>query len=81
MKLGTPVKITGIDVCPLTGGTVDGGWTQGHEPQEDLHTIVVTVGDKNLPTVHVDVIGVVEGPRLGTRCSEHQHRFVPRDCR
>ena len=35
------MKITGIDVCPLTGGTVDGGWPQGHEPQEDLHTIIV----------------------------------------
>ena len=37
--------ITGIDVCPLTGATVDGGWPQGHEPQEDLHTLVVVHTD------------------------------------
>ncbi|MCH2212621.1 MAG: mandelate racemase/muconate lactonizing enzyme family protein [Fuerstiella sp.] len=35
------MKITGIDVCPLSGATVDGGWPQGHEPQDDLHAIVV----------------------------------------
>jgi D-galactarolactone cycloisomerase len=34
------MKIVGIDVCPLVGGTVDGGWPQGHEPQEDLHTLI-----------------------------------------
>ena len=39
------MKITGLDVCPLTGGTVDGGWPQGHEPQEDLHTLVVVYTD------------------------------------
>ncbi|MCA9217050.1 MAG: mandelate racemase/muconate lactonizing enzyme family protein [Planctomycetales bacterium] len=39
------MKITGIDVCPLTGGTVDGGWPQGHEPQEDLHTLLVVYTD------------------------------------
>jgi len=43
------VQITGLDVCPLTGATVDGGWPQGHEPQEDLHTLIVihTDGDIN----------------------------------
>lgn len=39
------MKITGIDVCPLTGATVDGGWPQGHEPQENLHTLVVVYAD------------------------------------
>lgn len=34
------MTIIGIDVCPLTGATVDGGWPQGHEPQENLHTLV-----------------------------------------
>ena len=30
------MKITHIEVIPLTGATVDGGWPQGHEPQENL---------------------------------------------
>ena len=34
------MKIAAIDVCPLTGATVDGGWPQGHEPQENLHTLL-----------------------------------------
>jgi len=34
------VKIAGITIYPLTGATVDGGWPQGHEPQENLHTLV-----------------------------------------
>lgn len=39
------MKITGIDVCPFSGATVDGGWPQGHEPQEDLHALVVVYAD------------------------------------
>lgn len=42
------MHITGIDVCPLTGGTVDGGWPQGHEPQEDLHTLVIVHTDEGV---------------------------------
>jgi L-alanine-DL-glutamate epimerase-like enolase superfamily enzyme len=34
------MKIVEIEVVPLTGATVDGGWPQGHEPQENLHTLV-----------------------------------------
>lgn len=34
------MKIVAVDVHPLTGATVDGGWPQGHEPQENLHTLV-----------------------------------------
>lgn len=34
------MKIVRIDVLPLTGATVDGGWPQGHEPQENLHTLI-----------------------------------------
>jgi len=42
------VQITGIDVCPLSGATVDGGWPQGHEPQEGLHTVVILYADETL---------------------------------
>ncbi len=45
------MKITAIDVLPLTGGTVDGGWPQGHEPQEDLHTLVRIRTDEGLDGV------------------------------
>jgi L-alanine-DL-glutamate epimerase-like enolase superfamily enzyme len=40
------MPIIGIDVCPLTGATVDGGWPQGHEPQENLHTLVIVHTDE-----------------------------------
>ncbi|APW62364.1 mandelate racemase/muconate lactonizing enzyme family protein [Paludisphaera borealis] len=42
------MKITSIEVCPLTGATVDGGWPQGHEPQENLHTLVLLRTDEGL---------------------------------
>ena len=42
------MKITAIDVCPLTGATVDGGWPQGHEPQENLHTLLIVQTDEGL---------------------------------
>ena len=42
------MQITGIDVCPLSGATVDGGWPQGHEPQEHLHTLVIVYADDSL---------------------------------
>lgn len=45
------MKITGVDVIPLTGGTVDGGWPQGHEPQENLHTLVEVHTDEGLSGV------------------------------
>jgi L-alanine-DL-glutamate epimerase-like enolase superfamily enzyme len=35
------VNIVAIEVCPLTGATVDGGWPRGHEPQENLHTLLL----------------------------------------
>ena len=37
---GSAVRIVEVEVVPLTGATVDGGWPQGHEPQENLHTLV-----------------------------------------
>ncbi|MEX0726097.1 MAG: mandelate racemase/muconate lactonizing enzyme family protein [Planctomycetaceae bacterium] len=39
------MKIFDVEVIPLTGGTVDGGWPQGHEPEEDLHTLVIVKTD------------------------------------
>ncbi len=42
------MKIVAIDVCPLTGATVDGGWPQGHEPQENLHTLVIVRTESGL---------------------------------
>jgi D-galactarolactone cycloisomerase len=39
------MKIAAIDVCPLTGATVDGGWPQGHQPQENLHALLVVRTD------------------------------------
>jgi len=42
------LKIVEIDVCPLTGATVDGGWPQGHAPQEDLHTLIAIRTDAGL---------------------------------
>lgn len=42
------MKILSVDVCPLTGATVDGGWPQGHEPQENLHTLLIVRTDSAL---------------------------------
>src|SRR5438128_2856376 len=42
------MKIVAIDVWPLTGATVDGGWPQGHEPQENLHTLLNVRTDQGL---------------------------------
>ena len=45
------MKIVAVDVCPLTGATVDGGWPQGHEPQENLHTLLILRTDEGLTGV------------------------------
>ncbi len=42
------MKIVAIEVCPLVGATVDGGWPQGHEPQENLHTLLRIRTDEGL---------------------------------
>jgi L-alanine-DL-glutamate epimerase-like enolase superfamily enzyme len=42
------MKVASITVCPLSGGTVDGGWPQGHEPQENLHTLLFVKSDEGL---------------------------------
>lgn len=33
-------RISKLNVIPLVGATVDGGWPQGHQAQENLHTFV-----------------------------------------
>ena len=45
------MHITEILVHRLVGGTVDGGWPQGHEPQEDLHALVEVRSDEGLSGV------------------------------
>src|SRR5690242_14712792 len=35
------MNIRSIDVCPLAGATVDGGWPEGIELQENLHTLII----------------------------------------
>lgn len=45
------MKIERVDVIPLTGGTVDGGWPQGHEPQENLHTLIEITTDEGISGV------------------------------
>jgi len=37
--------ISQLEILPLTGGTVDGGWPQGNEAEEDLHTLIVLSTD------------------------------------
>ncbi len=42
------MKIVALEVCPLTGATVDGGWPQGHEPQENLHALLLVRTDQGI---------------------------------
>jgi L-alanine-DL-glutamate epimerase-like enolase superfamily enzyme len=42
------MRITDIKLHPLLGGTVDGGWPQGHEPEDDLHTLLELQTDEGL---------------------------------
>lgn len=45
------MKITQVEVIPLKGGTVDGGWPQGHEPDEDINTLVIVRTDGGIDGV------------------------------
>ncbi|MBW3542083.1 MAG: mandelate racemase/muconate lactonizing enzyme family protein [Planctomycetes bacterium] len=45
------MKIVNVEVIPLTGATADGGWPQGHEPQENLHTLLEVSTDEGLSGV------------------------------
>lgn len=40
MKGETTLKITEVRTIPLLGETPDGGWAQGFDPDENLHTLV-----------------------------------------
>jgi D-galactarolactone cycloisomerase len=42
------MSIVSIDVCPLTGAAVDGGWPEGLELQENLHTLLILRTDGGL---------------------------------
>lgn len=42
------MRIAELEVIPLTGATVDGGWPQGHEPQENLHTLIRIQTDQSI---------------------------------
>lgn len=42
------MKIVQVEVLPLEGGTVDGGWPQGHEPQHNLHTLLRLTTDEGI---------------------------------
>ena len=44
-------RIRRIEVIPLIGGTVDGGWPQGHQAEENLHTLVEVQTDDGLTGV------------------------------
>lgn len=39
------MRIRDIVVHPLLGGTVDGGWPDGHQPEDDLHALVEVLTD------------------------------------
>jgi L-alanine-DL-glutamate epimerase-like enolase superfamily enzyme len=45
------MKITQVEVIPLCGGTVDGGWPQGHEPEEDINTLLIVRTDGGIEGV------------------------------
>lgn len=45
------MRIRDITVHPLIGGTVDGGWPEGHEPEDDLHALIEVTTDEGLTGV------------------------------
>ena len=45
------MQIRDIKIHRLIGGTVDGGWPEGHEPEDDLHTLVEVETDEGLTGV------------------------------
>ena len=42
------MRISNIRPHRLVGGTVDGGWPEGHEPEDDLHTLIEIETDEGL---------------------------------
>ena len=47
------MKITQLEILPLTGATVDGGWPQDLEAEENLHTLIRLTTDDGLSVQHV----------------------------
>lgn len=45
------MRIRDIQVHRLTGATVDGGWPQGHEPEDDLHALIEVLTDEGISGV------------------------------
>ena len=46
------MKITDIRLLPLTGATMDGGWDQGFQEAENLHTLVFCTSMQPSPARH-----------------------------
>lgn len=42
------MKIRDVCIHQLIGGTVDGGWPEGHQPEDDLHTLLEVITDDGL---------------------------------
>ena len=42
------MKIKDIRLIPLTGATPDGGWDQGFEEEDNLHTLVEVISDEGV---------------------------------
>jgi len=42
------LKIASIEIYPLKGGTVDGGWPQDLEAEDNLHTLLIVRSDESL---------------------------------
>jgi L-alanine-DL-glutamate epimerase-like enolase superfamily enzyme len=42
------MNVIEVEVIGLIGGTVDGGWPQGHEPQENLHSLLRVRTDEGI---------------------------------
>ncbi len=45
------MRIVKVDVLPLVGATVDGGWPQGHQKKENLHTLLEVFTDEGITGV------------------------------
>ena len=42
------MKIADIRTIPLVGATPDGGWEQGYDPGDNLHTLVEIITDEGV---------------------------------
>lgn len=42
------MRIETVEAIGLTGATVDGGWPEGNEPEENLHTLIKIQNDEGL---------------------------------